>query len=97
MLGVFNGEGQNITANTDSTLLWVGRATVRPVAYLTIGANVAAYGSDSTRYGLDAAWNTSARPSRRSISANIGTTASWTTRDGTPRGPTGWSPGSSWC
>ena len=30
MLGVFNGEGQNITANTDSTLLWVGRATVRP-------------------------------------------------------------------
>jgi len=54
MLGVFNGEGQNVTANTDSTLLWVGRATVRPVAYLSIGANVATYGSDSTRYGLDA-------------------------------------------
>ena len=53
-LGVFNGEGQNITANADSSLLWVGRATVRPVAYLTVGANVAAYESDSTRYGIDA-------------------------------------------
>jgi hypothetical protein len=55
MLGVFNGEGQNVTANTDSTLLWVGRASVRPVAYLTLGANAATYGSDSTRYGVDAA------------------------------------------
>ncbi len=50
---MFNGEGQNVTANTDSTLLWVGRTTVRPVAYLTLGANVARYGSDSTRYGID--------------------------------------------
>ncbi len=55
MLGAFNGEGQNVTANTDSTLLWGGRATVRPVAFLTLGGNVAAYGSDSTRYGFDAA------------------------------------------
>jgi hypothetical protein len=54
MLGLFNGEGQNVTANTDSTLLWVGRASVRPIAYLTVGANVATYGSDSTRYGVDA-------------------------------------------
>jgi phosphate-selective porin O/P len=54
MLGVFNGEGQNVTANTDSTLLWVGRASARPVAYLTLGTNVARYGSDSTRYGVDA-------------------------------------------
>jgi hypothetical protein len=53
-LGVFNGEGQNVTANTDSTLLWIGRATVRPVAFVTLGANVAGYGSDSTRYGVDA-------------------------------------------
>jgi hypothetical protein len=52
-LGLFNGEGQNLTANTDSTLLWVGRATLRPVPYLTLGANVALYGSDSTRYGAD--------------------------------------------
>lgn len=54
MLGVFNGEGQNVTANTDSTLLWVGRASVRPVAYLTLGVNAASYESDSTRYGVDA-------------------------------------------
>ena len=55
MLGAFNGEGQNVTANADSTLLWVGRATVRPIAFVTLGANFAAYGSDSTRYGFDAA------------------------------------------
>jgi phosphate-selective porin len=54
MLGVFNGEGQNVTANADSTLLWVGRAVIRPIAYLTVGANLATYGSDSTRYGADA-------------------------------------------
>jgi hypothetical protein len=52
--GVFNGDGQNVTANADSILLWVGRATIRPVAYLTLGANVASYQSDSTRYGVDA-------------------------------------------
>lgn len=51
---MFNGEGQNVTANADSTLLWVGRAAARPVAYVTIGANLARYGSDSTRYGVDA-------------------------------------------
>jgi hypothetical protein len=55
LFGVFNGEGQNVTANADSSLLWVGRATARPVAYLTVGANVAQYGSDSTRYGVDGA------------------------------------------
>jgi phosphate-selective porin O/P len=54
MLGVFNGEGQNVTANTDSTLLWVGRASIRPVAYFALGVNAAAYQSDSTRYGADA-------------------------------------------
>jgi hypothetical protein len=52
--GVFNGDGQNVTANADSSLLWVGRATVRPIAYLTAGASVASYQSDSTRYGVDA-------------------------------------------
>jgi phosphate-selective porin len=52
--GVFNGDGQNVTVNADSSLLWVGRASVRPVAYLSLGANVAAYESDSTRYGVDA-------------------------------------------
>ena len=52
-LGVFNGEGQNITANADSSLLIVGRVTGRPVPFLTLGANVADYGGDSTRYGVD--------------------------------------------
>jgi hypothetical protein len=55
MTGLFNGDGQNVTTNPDSALLWVGRAQVRPSAYLTLGANVARYASDSTRYGADAA------------------------------------------
>lgn len=54
-LGVFNGENINVTANTDSAVLWVGRATVRPIAYATPGGNVASYQSDSTRYGVDLA------------------------------------------
>jgi phosphate-selective porin len=52
-VGVFNGEGQNITANTDSSLLMVGRITGRPIPFLTLGANVADYGGDSPRFGLD--------------------------------------------
>ncbi|MGH7497844.1 MAG: porin [Gemmatimonadales bacterium] len=53
-LGVFNGEGQNVSANADSSLLWVGRVTVKPAPYLVVGANAALYQSDSTRYGFDA-------------------------------------------
>jgi hypothetical protein len=52
--GVFNGEGQNITANTDSSALGVARMTYRPIAYLVVGVNVARYFADSTRYGVDA-------------------------------------------
>jgi phosphate-selective porin len=52
-LGVFNGENINVTANSDSALLWVGRGTVRPVAYVTLGGNVASFAGDSTRYGVD--------------------------------------------
>ena len=52
-LGVFNGEGQNVTSNADSSLLVVARVTGRPVSFLTLGANVADYGGDSTRYGVD--------------------------------------------
>ena len=54
-LGVFNGENINVTANSDSALLWVGAATVRPVAYVTLGGNVASFAGDSTRYGIDLA------------------------------------------
>ena len=53
MLGAFNGEGQNLTANADSSLLVVARATGRPFPFLTLGANVADYAGDSTRYGAD--------------------------------------------
>jgi hypothetical protein len=53
MLGVFNGEGQNLTANADSNLLVVARAAGRPLPFLTLGVNLADYAGDSTRYGVD--------------------------------------------
>jgi phosphate-selective porin len=52
--GVFNGEGQNVTANTDSSALGVARVTYRPIPYLVLGVNAARYFADSTRYGVDA-------------------------------------------
>jgi hypothetical protein len=52
--GVFNGEGQNVTANTDSSALGVARVTFRPIPYLVLGVNAARYFADSTRYGIDA-------------------------------------------
>jgi len=52
--GIFNGEGQNVTANTDSSALGVARATYRPIPYLVLGVNAARYFGDSTRYGVDA-------------------------------------------
>jgi hypothetical protein len=52
--GVFNGEGQNVTANRDSTVLGIGRVVVRPVAHVSLGVNAARYFADSTRYGADA-------------------------------------------
>jgi phosphate-selective porin len=54
--GVFNGEGQNVTANTDSTLLGVGRVAVRVLPELSVAVNGARYFGDSTRYGVDAAY-----------------------------------------
>jgi len=53
-LGVFNGEGQNRIVNVDSSSLVVGRVAVRPIGFLTVGTNLAAYAGDSTRYGVDA-------------------------------------------
>jgi hypothetical protein len=53
-VGLFNGEGQNLTANADSSALGVARLAVRPVPYLVLGTNVARYFQDSTRYGADA-------------------------------------------
>jgi phosphate-selective porin len=54
--GVFNGEGQNVTANTDSTLLGVTRLAVRVIPELSLGVNGARFFGDSTRYGVDAAY-----------------------------------------
>ncbi len=52
-VGLFNGDGQNVTANADSSLLGVARATYRLVPYVAVGTNVAHYFGDSTRYGVD--------------------------------------------
>lgn len=54
--GVFNGEGQNVSANTDSTLLGVGRLAVRVLPHLAVAVNGAWYLGDSIRYGIDAAY-----------------------------------------
>ncbi len=51
--GLFNGDGQNVTANADSSLLGVARLTYRPIPFLAIGVNAARYFADSTRYGAD--------------------------------------------
>lgn len=55
--GVFNGEGQNITANTDSTVLGVARVVVHVLPKVALGVNGARYFGDSTRYGVDAAYD----------------------------------------
>lgn len=57
--GVFNGEGVNVTANRDSTVLGVARAALRLIPEVTIGANAARYFGDSTRYGTDASYQDS--------------------------------------
>ena len=54
VVGIFNGEGQNVTSNTDSTELGVARVTYRPTPFLMLGVNAARYFADSTRYGVDA-------------------------------------------
>ena len=51
--GLFNGEGENTTANRDSTLLGVARVAVRPIPDVSVGGNVARYFGDSTRFGAD--------------------------------------------
>ncbi len=51
--GAFNGDGQNVTTNRDSSVLGVTRMTVRPIPELSISGNLAAYFGDSLRYGAD--------------------------------------------
>lgn len=55
-VGVFNGEGTNLTSNADSTVLGVARLVVRPLPHLDLGINGARYFGDSTRYGVDATY-----------------------------------------
>jgi Phosphate-selective porin O and P len=57
-LGIFNGEGQNTTANSDSSSLGVARVSYRPVQFLALGVNAARYFADSTRYGVDGSLET---------------------------------------
>lgn len=52
--GVFNGEGQNATANRDSTVLCVGRLAFRPHAFVSVAGSGAWWGDDSTRAGIEA-------------------------------------------
>jgi hypothetical protein len=52
--GVFNGSGQNVTSNADSSVLGVGRLVLRVLPYLSVGTYGARYFSDSTRYGFEA-------------------------------------------
>jgi phosphate-selective porin len=52
--GVFNGEGQNVTANRDSTAMGVARLVVHPLKDIGLGGYVARYFGDSTRYGVEA-------------------------------------------
>jgi len=52
--GIFNGEGQNLTSNTDSSALGVARVSYRPIPFLVLAVNAARYFADSTRYGVDA-------------------------------------------
>jgi hypothetical protein len=53
-VGVFNGEGANTIANRDSIVLLVGRATVRPIPQLALGASATRDGVDSLRWAVDA-------------------------------------------
>ncbi len=52
-LGLFNGEGTNVTVNRDSTALGVVRVVVRPIPEIAFGGNAARYFGDSTRFGAD--------------------------------------------
>ena len=54
ILGVFNGEGQNATANRDSLLMLVARLVATPIPQLALGGSLTRDGPDSLRWGLEA-------------------------------------------
>jgi hypothetical protein len=51
--GVFNGEGQNASANRDSIVMLVGRGVVRPLPQVTLGGNLTRDSKDSLRWGVE--------------------------------------------
>jgi hypothetical protein len=53
-LGVFNGEGQNVVVNRDSTQLVVGRLVARPMAPVSIGGDIAIKGPGHRTMGAEA-------------------------------------------
>lgn len=52
--GVFNGEGQNVVANRDSTVMLVGRAVLRPPGPVWIAGDIAERGSHRRTLGAEA-------------------------------------------
>ena len=52
-VGTLQWGRQNVTANADSSLMGVARASYRVIPFVALGANVAHYFGDSTRYGVD--------------------------------------------
>lgn len=53
-LGVFNGEGQNATANRDSLLLLIARLVATPMPQVSVGGSATRDGPDSLRWGVEA-------------------------------------------
>lgn len=53
-LGLFNGEGQNATANRDSLVMVVARVVATPIPQLAIGGSATRDGPDSLRWGVEA-------------------------------------------
>jgi hypothetical protein len=54
VLGVFNGEGLNASANRDSNVLVVGRLTATPIPQIALGGSITRDAADSLRWGVDA-------------------------------------------
>jgi hypothetical protein len=53
-VGAYNGEGQNATANRDTSVLVVGRMSTQIVPYTSIAGSVGRFSADSLRYDADA-------------------------------------------
>lgn len=51
--GVFNGEGQNATANRDSLVMAVARLVVTPIPQLALGGSATRDGPDRLRWGVE--------------------------------------------